>query len=137
MKRLFRLSVLMVLVLLVSIITATFSFAQPKEKEVLQAMKKATDFMMNTVSNRGGFVWRYTSDLSEQWGETPARKSMIWVQDPGTVGVGMMLLDTYKTTGDPEYLEYSQKAANALIWGQHPSGGWHYFIDFDMTGVRK
>ena len=137
MKCLFHLTVLIVLVLLLSIMTSTFSFAQPKEKEVLQAMKKATDFMMNTVSNRGGFVWRYTSDLSDQWGETPARKSMIWVQDPGTVGVGTILLDIYKTTGDPEYLEYSKKAAHALIWGQYPSGGWHYFIDFDMSGVQK
>ncbi len=46
------------------------------------------------------------------------------------------LLST-KTTGDSQYLEYAKKVANALIWGQYPSGGWHYFIDFDMTGIRK
>jgi len=112
-------------------------FSQPQEKKILDAMGKATDFMMNTVSNHGGFVWKYSSDLSEQWGEVPARKTMIWVQDPGTVGVGMMLLDAWRATGDRDYLEYAKRAANALIWGQHPSGGWHYFIDFDMSGVRQ
>ncbi len=115
----------------------TLSGAQPKEKDILRTMGKATDFMMTSVSTNGGFVWRYSTDLSEQWGEVPDRKSMIWVQDPGTVGVGMMLLDAYRATGDTQYLRYSEKAANALIWGQHPLGGWHYFIDFDMTGVQK
>jgi PelA/Pel-15E family pectate lyase len=111
----------------------------PSEEEVRAAMDKATGFMMNTVSTRGGFCWRYTPDLSEQWGEPrpPARKTMIWVQDPGTVGVGEMLLDAWQVTGDRVYLDYAKRVANALIWGQHPAGGWHYFIDFDMTGVQK
>jgi PelA/Pel-15E family pectate lyase len=111
--------------------------SQSKEKEALSAMKKATHFMMDTVSNHGGFLWKYTTDLTEQWGEIPARKSQVWVQDPGTVGVGEMLLDTYRATGDVDYLNYSRQVANTLIWGQYPSGGWHYLIDFDMPGIRK
>ncbi|MFC1650962.1 pectate lyase [Candidatus Latescibacterota bacterium] len=111
--------------------------APPEENDVSAAMKKASDFMMNTVSNRGGFLWSYSADLTEQWGEVPARKSMVWVQDPGTVGVGEMFLHAYDVTGDPEYLAYAERTANALIWGQHPSGGWHYFIDFDPAGVEK
>ena len=59
--------------------------AEPGKAEVVSAMKKSTDYMMDTVSNRGGFVSMYTEDLSRQWGEVPARRSMIWVQDPGTV----------------------------------------------------
>ena len=56
-----------------------FSFGEaPAQKEVLDAIRKASDFMMNTASNRGGFVWKYSADLSEQWGEVPAQKSMIW-----------------------------------------------------------
>jgi len=27
--------------------------------------------------------------------------------------------------------------AGALIRGQHPAGGWHYFIDFDPAGTRR
>ncbi|MHB9031238.1 MAG: pectate lyase [Candidatus Latescibacterota bacterium] len=118
---------------------STAAWCAPTEKEVRAAMDKATGFMMNTVSTNGGFCWRYTPDLSERWGEPrpAARKTMIWVQDPGTVGVGEMLLDAYKATGERLYLEYAKRVGNALIWGQHPAGGWNYFIDFDMTGVRK
>jgi len=111
--------------------------AEPGRDEVLAAMKRATGFMMDTVSTRGGFVAVYAEDLSERWGEIPARRSMIWVQDPGTVSVGRVLLDAYRTTRDRAYLRHSQRTANALIWGQHPTGGWHYFIDFDMAGVAK
>ncbi len=112
--------------------------ADLKEAEALAAMKKATDFMMNTVSNRGGFLWHYTEDFSKQWGEVPARKSQIWVQPPGsTTSVGMMLLRAATATKDPDYLTYAERVAGALIWGQLPSGGWHYFIDFDMPGVQK
>ncbi|MDA2925640.1 pectate lyase [Acidobacteria bacterium AH-259-G07] len=112
--------------------------AAPTEKEVLEAMKRATDFMMNTVSNRGGFLWHYSEDFSKQWGEVPARKSQIWVQPPGsTPSVGIMLLEAYEVTGDLQYLRYAEKVAGALIWGQLPSGGWHYFIDFDTAGVEK
>lgn len=112
------------------------SFAEPNEKNALEVMRKTTDFMMNTVSYNGGIVWKYTEDLSQQWGEVPARRSQIWVQG-ATNGVGELLLDIYETTGDPKYLEYAEKVAQALIWGQHPAGGWHYFIDFDMPGIRK
>jgi len=93
--------------------------------------------MDGTVSTRGGYVFMYKADLSERWGEIPARDSQIWVQPPGTPAVGAMLLEAYKTTGDAVFLEHARRAADALIWGQHPSGGWHYLIDFDMPGIRK
>ena len=109
----------------------------PTAAEALAAMNRATDFMMNTVSTKGGFVDRYTEDLSERWGEVPARNSMIWVQDPGTVTVGEMLLDVYRATGDARFLDAAKGAADALVLGQHPSGGWNYFIDFDAEGVPE
>lgn len=137
MVRKLRITVYALTVFAVCCSLASSAISQPKQKDVLAAMKTATDFMMNTVSYNGGFVWQYSADLSEQWGEVPARRTMIWVQDPGTIGVGMMLLDAYKATGDETYLRYAEKTADALIWGQHPSGGWHYLIDFDMTQVRK
>ncbi len=109
----------------------------PKEKDVLEAIRRATDFMMNSVSNHGGFLWYYSADLSRLWGEVPARKSQIWVQPPGTPSVGLMLVDAYQATGDPAYLRYADRVAQALIWGQRPEGGWHYLIDFDMPGLQK
>ncbi|MDA2926029.1 pectate lyase [Acidobacteria bacterium AH-259-G07] len=136
------------------------SAAIVEEKEVLAAMRKATDFMMKTVSNRGGFLYHYFTDNRntdrrfpyKQWGEVPARKSQIWVQpqlepqiweqtgnagEASTTTVGLMLLDAYKVTGDPQYLAYAEKVAGALIWGQHRSGGWNYLIDFDPAGLQE
>ena len=121
----------------VMILFSTVSFAAPGEKDVLAAMKKTADFMVNTVSNSGGYLYKYSEDLSRQWGEIPARKTQIWTQPPGTPSVGMMYLEAYKVTGAPEFLDYSERAADALIRGQHPAGGWHYLIDFDMPGLLE
>ena len=116
---------------------ASVCSAEPGEKDVFAAMKKASRFMMDEVSMKGGFVWKYSADLTERWGEVPARKTQIWVQPPGTVSIGELFLNAYRITGDTEYLDDAKRVANALVRGQHPSGGWHYFIDFDMTGVQK
>lgn len=93
-------------------------------------MKRATQFMMDSVSCNGGFVWQYLPDLSRSWGEMEAKRTMAWVQAPGTPAVGHVLLDAYHATGDEYYYGAAEKVANALIWGQHPSGGWNYCFDF-------
>ena len=58
--------------------------AAPTEKAALEAMKKAAGFMADTVSCNGGYVYKYSVDLSRQWGEIPARNTQIWTQPPGT-----------------------------------------------------
>ena len=63
-------------------------------------MVKATRFMMDQVSYKGGFVWYYLPDMSRRWGEMEAYKTMIWMQDGGTVSVGQVLLEAYAATGD-------------------------------------
>jgi hypothetical protein len=103
--------------------------------DVLSAMKKASEYMAGTVSNNGGYLWSYKEDFSEVFGEVPARKSQIWVQE-GTSDMGELFLEMFEVTRDENYLNYAKKAANALIYGQHPSGGWHYFIDFDKAGLQ-
>ncbi len=104
--------------------------------DALAAMKKASKYMAETVSLNGGYLWSYTEDLSEVFGEVPARKSQIWVQE-GTPEMGELFLEMYETTGDKTYLEYAKNTANALVFGQHPLGGWHYFIDFDKKGLQE
>lgn len=103
--------------------------AQSRE-EIEQTMKRATQFMVEEVSTKGGYVWSYLPDMSRRWGELEAKPSMIWVQPPGTATMGHLFLDAYHATGDEYYYRAAEKAAAALIWGQHRSGGWNYFIDF-------
>lgn len=94
-------------------------------------MKRASAYMFDSVSHRGGFVQKYTEDLSERWGEVPAREAMVWVQSPGTVSVGQAQLEAYRATGDKTFLDYAKRTADGLVAGQKPAGGWHYFIDFE------
>lgn len=104
---------------------------QPDDRQlILDAMKRATVFMMDKVSANGGYVWSYLPDLSRRWGELEARDSMIWIQPPGTATMGHLFLDAYHATGDEYYYQAAEKAAGALIWAQHPSGGWNYLADF-------
>lgn len=118
--------------LLMIMLATSFNWAQSKvrKSEVLKTMKTATGFLINEVSYKGGFVWNYLPDLSRQWGELEAYRTMAWVQPPGTPSVGHLLLDAYHATGDEFYYESAMKVANALIWGQLPCGGWNYMFDF-------
>src|SRR5687768_11234855 len=54
----------------------------------LEAMKRATRFMTETVAYEGAYLWAYLPDFSRCWGELEARRSMLWVQPPGTPSVG-------------------------------------------------
>lgn len=116
---------------------AAYVYAEPSRQDVLRAMKKASDFMANTVSYRGGYVYKYSADLSRRWGEIPARETQAWCQPPGTPAVGRIFLEAYQETGEEIFLDYAKQVADALVWGQHPAGGWHYMFDFDMTGIRE
>jgi hypothetical protein len=104
--------------------------SEPTRDEILAAMKRATTFMVERVSTNGGYVWAYLPDLSRRWGELEARDTMIWIQPPGTATMGHLFLDAYHATGDEYYYQAAEKAAGALIWAQHPSGGWNYLADF-------
>lgn len=118
--------------LFVLLILSTVSFGANKKltnDDVLKSMKKATEYMMNTVSYNGGFVWSYLPDFSRQWGEMEAKRTMVWTQS-STPEVGHVLLDAYHATGDEYYYEMAKKVANALIWGQLDCGGWNYCFDF-------
>src|SRR6185295_3487116 len=105
--------------------------AKPPDRQLLlDTMKAATTFMVEKVSTNGGYVWSYLPDLSRRWGELEARDTQIWIQPPGTATMGHLFLDAYRATGDEYYYQAAEKAAGALIWAQHPSGGWNYLADF-------
>ncbi len=106
-------------------------------QQILDTMKRATKFMVDKVAYRGGYLWSYLPDRSRVWGELEAYKSMVWVQPPGTATMGHLYLDAWHATGDESYYEAAALAAGALIEGQLPQGGWHYFIDFGGAESTK
>src|SRR5688572_5231579 len=71
--------------------------AESLEKEARAALERATTFFQS-ISTRGGYLWRYSEDLKERAGETKATDTQIWVQPPGTPSVGMAFLRAYERT---------------------------------------
>jgi hypothetical protein len=108
---------------------AASSGAAPDRAAIVAAMKRATAFMTDEVAVGGGYVWTVLPDFSRRWGELEASPTMIWVQPPGTATVGHAFLDAYHATGDEQFYAAAVAAAEALIRGQHPAGGWNYVID--------
>lgn len=104
--------------------------------KVKDAMRKATAFYRDNAASHGGYVYFYSIDLTQRWGEGVATADQVWVQPPGTPTVGMAFLKAYDATGDKFYLEAATSAAEALVYGQMKSGGWTNCIDFNSRGER-
>lgn len=103
-------------------------------EQTLFAMRKAAGFFRSEVASHGGYVYYYSVDLKQRWGEGTATSTQIWVQPPGTPTVGMAYQKAYEATGDRFYLEAATEAAEALAYGQLQSGGWTNCIDFNPRG---
>ena len=113
--------------------------AQHPEKVDLKAadvLARATAGMRG-IATEGGYLWRYSEDLEQRWGEVQATATQIWVQPPGTPSMGMAFLRAYRATKDPRHLAAAAQAAAALARGQLESGGWDYLIDFDPEAGRQ
>jgi PelA/Pel-15E family pectate lyase len=96
------------------------------------------------VASNGGYLWRYSADLSVREGEFhPAfntvrpTETQVWVQPPGTPSVGLAYVSLFETTGETVYLDAAKDAAGALAWGQLAVGGWDYKIDFDSVASQQ
>jgi hypothetical protein len=100
------------------------------------ALKKAATYYHANVASHGGYVYYYSVDLQQRWGEGVATRDQIFVQPPGTPAVGMALLKAYRATGDTVFLDAARDAAHALVYGQLQSGGWTQVIDFDPDGSK-
>jgi hypothetical protein len=99
-------------------------------KQAREALDRATAFY-RSISTHGGYLWSYSAELRERWGETRATATQVWVQPPGTPTVGQSFLRCFEVTKDATHLEAARAAGDALAYGQLDSGGWHYMIDFD------
>ena len=63
------------------------------------ALWKACSFFREQVSCEGGYLWRYSADLTKCEGEGIADEDTVWVQPPGTPAVGQALLEDNGRTG--------------------------------------
>jgi PelA/Pel-15E family pectate lyase len=96
----------------------------------MRAMKKAATFYLGEVASYGGYVYYYSLDLQQRWGEGRAAPYTLFVQPPGTPTVGMAYLEAYAATGDSFYFDAACDAAEALVYGQLEFGGWTQVIHF-------
>src|SRR5690606_21370257 len=85
--------------------------------EIESTMRRATEYMVEQVADRGGYVWTYLPEGTRRWGEMEAEPGMIWVQAPGTATMGHLFLDAFNATGDDYYYGAAARAADALIAG--------------------
>ena len=101
------------------------------------ALKKAVTFYHTKVAAHGGYLYRYSADLTQREGEGVASADTVWVQPPGTPAVGMAYLDAYDRTGEAYLLDAATDAGRCLVRGQLRSGGWTNHIDFDPALRKK
>lgn len=121
---------------LLPLLFALAAGASPVEAQVTRAqaeaaLRRAAQFYWEKVSTRGGYHYYYAEDLSYGRSEHGEGPTQIEVQREATPIVGLAYLLAYDATGDRFYLEAARAAANALVLGQHCSGGWDYLIEFD------
>lgn len=102
-----------------------------EQAQARAALRKAVHFFTAEVAHRGGYLWKYSADLSKREGEGVVTTDTIWVQPPGTPAVAMAILKAYRLTGEQELLEAAIQSGEALVLGQIVSGGWMHSIDFD------
>jgi hypothetical protein len=100
------------------------------------SLKKGIAYMQS-LAIEGGYVYHYTLDGKEKWGEGSTDNRTIEVQPPGTPAVGMSFLRAYRITGNKDFLSAAEAAANALIMGQNDLGGWDHKIFFDRPKAGK
>ncbi|WP_339735741.1 pectate lyase [uncultured Gimesia sp.] len=101
------------------------------KSNVIRSMRKASQVYRDKLAINGGYVYYYSLDLQQRWGEGKAGPDQIWVQPPGTPTVGMAYLSAFQATGDQFYLDAATDAALALVYGQLKSGGWTNSVDFN------
>jgi len=130
------------LVLLFHLPCVAFIQAQTKQElstlavEVEQCLEKGIAYMQS-LAIEGGYVYHYTLDGKEKWGEGKTGDRTIEVQPPGTPSVGMSILRAYQITHNRDFLKAAKEAADALIRGQNELGGWEHRIHLDSPKGKR
>jgi len=119
-----------ILTLAITLALATSAVNAQTKADATQALKRAATFYREKVASNGGYVYYYSVDLKERWGEGKATPDTLFVQPPGTPTVGMAYLKAFEATGDKFYLDAARETAEALVYGQLQSGGWTQTIHF-------
>ena len=105
-------------------------------EQAAAALRKAAEYYRQNVATRGGYVYYYSPDLQQRWGEGVAAADEIFVQPPGTPTVGLAYVRAYEATGEKFYLDAARETAAALIYGQLQSGGWLQTVEFNPRSPR-
>ena len=111
--------------------------ADDLREEARRAMRRAGEFYSTKVASHGGYVYRYSDDLSKREGEGKTDLDTLWVQPPGTPAVGMAFIEAYELTHEPYLLDAAHAAADCLIQGQYRSGGWNASVEFAPAERKK
>ncbi|MFT7034131.1 MAG: hypothetical protein ACJA2S_002640 [Cyclobacteriaceae bacterium] len=101
-----------------------------------RSLEKGITFM-KSLAIEGGYVYHYSMDGKEKWGEGKTDDRTIEVQPPGTPAVGMSFLRAFRITRNKDFLLAAEEAARALIKGQNELGGWDHKIYFDRPKGKK
>lgn len=106
-------------------------------QQAASALKNAVEFYHAKVAVHGGYVYRYSDDLTKREGEGKVETEKVWVQPPGTPAVGMAYLEAYELLGEEYLLKAARDAAECLIQGQLRTGGWRESIEFEPAERKK
>ena len=99
--------------------------------EAMKSLERGIAFY-HSIFIEGGYVWYYSLDLEQKWGEKLTDGRTIEVQPPGTPAVGMSFLRAYRVVDNPKYLKAAEDATDALIRGQNDLGGWEHTIHLNQ-----
>ncbi|REJ93331.1 MAG: polysaccharide lyase [Planctomycetota bacterium] len=126
-----RVRATVVALLLLASATESRADDAPDRRDAIRALHRSTAFFRNECAAGGGYVYRWSGDLTKREGEGRVDEMTAWLQPPGTPSVGEAYLDAYELTGSKELLDAAVETAMALVNGQLESGGWDNHITFD------